>query len=435
MNKIRSINSRRALLAIGALFLLVALSVTACGGAAKPAATAASAGAALITPASAVKSAPGATPAPQANKQNSNVDCAAIFKANTDFGPALAQMVNFTAQTDYPGFTDTGSPVYLDFPKLRADLNTLATLPDPTDQVDLAFGKPSDSITYFRQLVDVAESDVKSKGNPFKDTGADGQKIFGIDSPWFQKFNPFSLAIDKACHGFTVPTDAPPSALTSNHIGENATLGDMHITLDKVATVAGDVGNLPDAGNRFVVVSATLENSGKTPLTTLSFSTSTLKDAAGNVYGFDQHVIAISAAKSGLIDGEIPAGEKRSGSVGYQLPIDAGDLTWTLVDFAQHQVVFAIKAGDIVTVGTPINAATEAVMQDSFNATETLIFQLGQSADETEAATTVMPEVTDVPEATDVPEVTDDPQPTDAPESSDAPQPTDAPDATETPGS
>lgn len=136
---------------------------------------------------------------PQEKKAEAKVDCDAVHAATIHFGQSLAEMVNFRPGTDYPGFADPGSPLYLDFPKLRLELDILATLPDPTDPADLTFGKASDSIAYFRQLVDVAESDIGTHGKPFKDTGTDGQKVIGIDTPWEKKFAPFGLATEKVC--------------------------------------------------------------------------------------------------------------------------------------------------------------------------------------------------------------------------------------------
>jgi hypothetical protein len=198
------------------LLLTIAMIVTACGNAvpapvalAAPIATIAPsvAKAPIVTTAPIVKTAPIATTASQANKPNSIVNCDAVYKANYDFGMALAPMVNFTSDTDYTAFTSPDSPFYLDMKKVRSDLDVLATLPDPTDAVELTFGKPSESITYFRQLVDLAESDIKTQGKPFKDTSPSGQKLIGIETPWGQHFTVFGLAMDKACPNYQAPSD------------------------------------------------------------------------------------------------------------------------------------------------------------------------------------------------------------------------------------
>lgn len=127
------------------------------------------------------------------------VDCGAVATALDDFFTiSFTQMLGFTPGINYDAYTDPSSPVYLDFAKLRADLDTLATLPDAADT---SFGKVSDAIPRYRRLVDLAESNVKSGGNPFDDGSADGQRYFGIDSPLLSKdFVAVTLANDEACH-------------------------------------------------------------------------------------------------------------------------------------------------------------------------------------------------------------------------------------------
>jgi len=179
------------LIAIGPL-CSITLVMIACGsGTAAPAAT--------HDKASAVVTTTPYTASPQEKKPEAKVDCDAVHAATIHFGLSLDQMVNFRPGTDYPAFADPGSAVYLDFPKLRLELDILAALQDPTDPVELTFGKLSDSIAYFRQLLEVAESNIETHGKPFKDTGTDGQKVIGIDTPWAKKFSLFGLATDKVC--------------------------------------------------------------------------------------------------------------------------------------------------------------------------------------------------------------------------------------------
>jgi hypothetical protein len=128
---------------------------------------------------------------------------------------ALALMVNLPANTDYPAYTNPDSPFYLDIKKIRSDLDTLATLPDPTDAVELTFGKPSESITYFRQLVDLAESDIQNQGKPFVDTSSSGQKLIDIDTPWEQHVSVFGMAMKKVCPNYQAPSDLFSATATS----------------------------------------------------------------------------------------------------------------------------------------------------------------------------------------------------------------------------
>ena len=111
------------------------------------------------------------------------VDCAAVTAAFTDFFPVpLTEMVNLAPGDDYEVYTDPTSPLRLDFATLRADLNTLATLPDAAEAT---LGKASDVIPHYRRLVDLAERNITSGGNPFDDGSADGRRYFGVESPLF----------------------------------------------------------------------------------------------------------------------------------------------------------------------------------------------------------------------------------------------------------
>lgn len=403
--------TRRNKLSAIALLFTIALLATACGGAAAPATNT---GGTSATAAPGGKPAPAATSAPQAQNSNSKIDCAAIAKANEEFGRALAQMVNLAPDTDYSAFTDPSSPVYMDFTKLRADLNTLATLPDPTDAADLTFGKPSESVAYFRQLADLSESNIKAKGKPFHDTTSTGQKVIGIDTPWIKEFSPFGLAMGKACAGFTLPADTPAANQAANQVtnqvGQTATLGDLSVTLDKVTAVPGVLGNLPDPGNQFVFVYATILDSGKVTLRTNSVTQATLSDTAGKLYYFAPNAIMLDSSRP--LNGELKSGEKTSGNIGYQVPANAGDLLWSFEDNAQHRVVFAVKASDIVADGAPIGESTAAAFGTSAAATTAALIEMSNGADATNAAVAAY---TDTPEPTDVPVPTDTPEPTETP--------------------
>jgi hypothetical protein len=143
----------------------------------------------------------------QANVPNSNAKCDALFLANYNVGMALAMMVNLTADTNYSAYTSPDSPFYLDFKKLRSELDTLATLPDPSDADALIVGKPSEAIAYFHQLADLAETDIKNQGKPFVDTSPSGVKLIGIDTPWEQHAATFGVAMGNVCKNYTAPSD------------------------------------------------------------------------------------------------------------------------------------------------------------------------------------------------------------------------------------
>ncbi len=116
-------------------------------------------------------------------------------------------MVNLTADTNYTAYTSPDSPFYLDFKKIRSNLDTLSTLPDPSPADALIVGKPSEAITYFHQLSDLAETDIKNQGHPFVDTTPGGVKLIGIDTPWEQHAAVFGVAMGNVCKNYTAPSD------------------------------------------------------------------------------------------------------------------------------------------------------------------------------------------------------------------------------------
>jgi hypothetical protein len=193
--------------------LIGMLLASACGSAGVvPAAAASAAGSSSATtnqnvPAAAETTAPIAATTPQANLTTSNPKCDALFLANYDMGMALARMVTLTADTDYTAYTSPDSPFYLDFKKLRSELDTLATLPDPSTADALIVGKPSDSVTYLHQMMDLAEADIKNQGKPFVDTSPSGVKLIGFDTPWEQHVSSFGVAMGNVCKNYTAPSD------------------------------------------------------------------------------------------------------------------------------------------------------------------------------------------------------------------------------------
>ena len=217
------------------VLLIGVLLITACSPSAVLPVTGASAGnnntpTSQGVPAAAATLAPMATTPAQANQPNSNPKCDALFLANYDIGMALAVMVNLTADTNYTAYTSPDSPFYLDFNKLRSELDTLATLPDPSATDALIVGKPSEAITYFHQLADLAETDIKNQGKPFVDTNPSGVKLIGIDTPWEQHAAVFGVAMGNVCKDYTAPSDlfaGTPAA--GNNVSQPTQLDDSAI--------------------------------------------------------------------------------------------------------------------------------------------------------------------------------------------------------------
>ena len=190
-----------------ALLLTLALFVDTGAGAVSASSDAISIPAAVPVTALIAIPAPKAPPPLQAQSPNGKIDCTAIYVAKLDLSLALLQVVNLTPATDYDRLADPASPVYLDFAQLHADLSLLAALPDSAGHGRLQSAALNESIAYFRQLVDIAEHDVKAHGQPFQDTNAAGQKVIGEGSMWLQQLRLLSAAVNAACPGFVLTAD------------------------------------------------------------------------------------------------------------------------------------------------------------------------------------------------------------------------------------
>jgi hypothetical protein len=316
---------------------------------------------------------------------------------------------------------------------MRADLDVLAVLPDPTDATEIAImGKPSEAITQFRQLLDLIDKDAKaapaSNGTPAAD-----KLLLDLGAKFVKMSTAISAATAKACPDVSangpqvqLPTSQATPQTATYQIGQTAPVGDLRVTLDKVVTLPGADALLPTPGNRFVFAYFTVENTGKNA-SQLNMMTGThWEDAIGKQYFFDPDTIMLDPNTTNF-DGGIQAGAKQSGAVGYLLPTDGADLVWVFEDFKPNRAVFAVKASDIAAVGTPVTEPTGDAMRSQAAATQTAFVDLAlgaASADATQAAmgtdTPAPPEPTDtsVPNgSTDTSGIQDTPppvEPTDA---------------------
>lgn len=124
----------------------------------------------------------------------------------------------------------------------------------------------------------------------------------------------------------------PPAELAGEQeqatfaVGDIVEIGDLTLVVNEVTSPAGDDFNKPDAGNKFVVVDVTLQNKGSETRAISSMLQMHLKDATGQRYDLD---LMASVASGGTTpDGEIAAGEKIRGQVGFQIPEDAQGLVF-----------------------------------------------------------------------------------------------------------
>jgi hypothetical protein len=130
-------------------------------------------------------------------------------------------------------------------------------------------------------------------------------------------------------------------------VGQTAAVGDLRVTVDSVAVSAGVAGEMPDAGQHFLLVNITAETTG-TPAQAPPFFSTMVTDMAGRYYFVEPRAGDLSAARLPGVS-RPPAGQATF-SRGYMLPVDAGDLIWTAEDASHNRVTFAIRVTDIVTL-------------------------------------------------------------------------------------
>ncbi|MEP7359164.1 MAG: DUF4352 domain-containing protein, partial [Anaerolineales bacterium] len=313
----------------------------------------------------------GATPGPQSGSTLSSAKCQAIGDAYLDFSGEYLLM-GLASDEAYAANTPD-SPTYINIPKIRTDLDVLATLPGGT------VGELGGALDQFRQLVDQVDSNFKSGGKPFSDGSNNGQKAMDLYLKLSVPFTVVAEDFGNSCPNYAASTPAP--AVAGFQIGETAPVGDLRVTLDSVAEAPLEAGVIPAVGNRFLLVHVTIVNSGQVALQISGLTQGSLQDAAGNIYGYDPFANTLAAAggESGL-DGEIEAGATRSGMLGYQLPVNAGDLLWTFRDYAQNEAVFAAKEADIDTSGAAGSSTQDAARSDA-DATMTELFSIIATSD------------------------------------------------------
>lgn len=121
----------------------------------------------------------------------------------------------------------------------------------------------------------------------------------------------------------SAPTTAP---LTTYNVGDVVSIGDLTITVNEVTFPGGDDFNRPEAGKKFLVVDLTIENKGAEPAMISTLLQMSLKDETGQKYDVD--IMASVASGGASPDGEIAAGDKLRGQVGFQVPETATSLVF-----------------------------------------------------------------------------------------------------------
>src|SRR5205085_80856 len=139
------------------------------------------------------------------NGTNANLDCQALANAAFDFNTSEPFLVTL-AGAGGSVVNRVDSPFYVDTAKLRADLNVLASLPDPTDATEISMmGKPSEAIPQFRQLLDIIDREANASATPgstpSSGKSADDQQLLDFSSKFIKMSTALSAAMARACPG------------------------------------------------------------------------------------------------------------------------------------------------------------------------------------------------------------------------------------------
>ncbi len=123
-----------------------------------------------------------------------------------------------------------------------------------------------------------------------------------------------------------MPTSTPTPEFGVYEIGDHVQLGNLVIAVHAVQFSEGDEWWQPEEGNVFVWVDVSFENAGAQSASVSSLMEMFLKDSEGRKYDVD--LLSSTASGETTPDGQIPAGDKLRGTVGYSIPENIGLIHW-----------------------------------------------------------------------------------------------------------
>lgn len=116
-------------------------------------------------------------------------------------------------------------------------------------------------------------------------------------------------------------TSAPSTTDTVYKVGDQVKSGDFIFTVNEVKRDTGSDFIKPDDGNVYLIPNVTIENQSSKEANISTLLQMYVKDGEGNKY-----TPAMTADATGKVDGELLAGEKVKGDVGFEVPADADEL-------------------------------------------------------------------------------------------------------------
>lgn len=116
------------------------------------------------------------------------------------------------------------------------------------------------------------------------------------------------------------PTEAAPDVLNLK-VGDTAQIGDARVTVHSSRMDPGSEFSKPEIGKAWIIVDATVENTGDDEYNLSSLLQTAIRDSADR-----EHDDLAFAETSGSLDGAIPSGQPLRGERAYEIPADATGL-------------------------------------------------------------------------------------------------------------
>lgn len=122
--------------------------------------------------------------------------------------------------------------------------------------------------------------------------------------------------------GQTAPPEAEQPDVLNLNIGDAAKVGDAEVTVHGFRSSTGGEFLSPDPGNVWIIVDATVKNTGDDPYNLSSLLQTAVRDGAGREYD----VTIGPTDLQGQLDGTIPPGDILRGETAFEVPADAQGL-------------------------------------------------------------------------------------------------------------
>lgn len=159
------------------------------------------------------------------------------------------------------------------------------------------------------------------------------------------------------------PTQAPTPVAQQNYkVGDVVAIGDNVLVVLGWENVTATDFSAPEAGKKFVAVELLIVNKSQSAMSISTLLQMSMKDNTGQKYDVD--FMASTAVGGGSIDGELAAGEKLRGKVGFQIPETAQGLQFVFdASVFGTGKVFVDLGAEPVKVEPPAELAGETAQQ------------------------------------------------------------------------